>query len=80
MTPETRKASRQLSTTTGTMFPSDGRFDPSFVNLDWNPQDPLYATGWNYGAEKAVPNATHVFGPARYGDGANYLMAGGHVK
>ena len=81
LTPETRKASQQLSATAGAFSPSDGRMNkPPNEIYDWVPQNVLYATGWNYGAEKAVPNATPTFGPSRHGDGANYLMADGHVK
>lgn len=81
LTPETRKASLQLSATAGAMFPNDGQYEAfSHEGYDWVPQNALYATGWNYGAEKAVPHASIVFGPARHGDGANYLMADGHVK
>ena len=86
-TPETRQASQQLSAIAGTCGPLDGRFEPSFVSQDFHflAQNPLYATGWNYGADKSANESLHlglsiIFGPARHGDGANYLMADGHVK
>jgi len=68
-TPELWGPSQPLS-------PVGGVYQPNNATNGIQQPVPKYATGWNFPAPSALP----YFGPGRHSEGANYLMADGHVK
>jgi prepilin-type N-terminal cleavage/methylation domain-containing protein/prepilin-type processing-associated H-X9-DG protein len=68
LTPEQLQTANQLSAIAGFGYVYN------YPNAQWT-QATSYATGWN-----ATANIPQIFGKGRHGEGANYLLADGHVK